>query len=380
MGYHHSAVSANAALDHRFSFGVRNINLRFVSIDLLRASAMVIMVIVHFCENLAGYTPKIAGVGAPMFMFLSGVSYRLWLEGQHKRNTLESEITRISVRRGLFLFGLGFAFNVLVWSPEDVFNWDILTLIGTGLILLAFARDVPPPVLLVLGAGISLLAPVIAKLAGWEEFWTNGYFDPDLTFVDVTLGFLATGYFPIIPWIAFPLVGFAVAQIIFHARPDNCALPLGQLISPCSLVLISARSFAPADWLTKLPKTWTMFPPSLEYLLAIAGFTIFAFVNSYRWMDMESQPATRTKLSLLGSVSKYSLSFYLLHHVAHLWPLWAVGLTWGQHPHDYWGKATNVPTALALAATFLVASFFVFRLLDRYSLPTAEKLMRWLCD
>lgn len=389
MGHYHSAVSANHSLDRRFPVLDGDIALRYISIDLLRAGAMVIMVIVHFCENLAGYTPQISGVGAPMFMFLSGVSYRLWLDGQRKRNKPESEITKISVRRGLFLFGLGFAFNIIVWSPEDVFNWDILTLIGTGLIVLGFARNIPPAVMLVLGAGLSLIAPVSAKLADWDAFWVDGYFDPDPTFSDIALGFLATGYFPIIPWLALPLVGFSVATIVFgsdwenanpqHMKAINKFSNAGLSLMAISLVLIGVRFVLPTDWLTNLPRAWRMFPPSLEYLLAIGGFTIFLFVNAYRWIDLDSKEHRKLQ-NLVSSFSKYSLSFYLLHHVAHLWPLWAYGLRWGENHDDYWRKATDIPMALGLAGVFLILSLIFFRFVERYHLPTAEKLMRWLCD
>jgi uncharacterized membrane protein len=365
------------------------VTVRYISIDLLRASAMVIMVIVHFCENLAGYTPLIAGLGAPMFMFLSGVSYRLWLNGQLKRDRNETEITKISVRRGLFLFALGFAFNILVWSPEDAFNWDILTLIGTGLIVLSFSRNLPLPVMLIFVACISLIAPISARLADWPAFWTEGHFDPDPTYSDVLLGFIATGYFPIIPWIAFPVLGFATATLLFNLTPSrDLSFNLqhaanfsktGLSLMAISLILIGSRYVAPSEWLKDLPETWTMFPPSLEYLLAIMGFTLFAFVNLFRWID--HAPKDHRKLqNLVGSFSKYSLSFYLLHHIAHLWPLWIYGVIWGEHPHDYWEKATSVPVALALAGVFLVASFIFFRFVERYKWPTAEALMRWLCD
>ena len=111
---------------------------RLASIDLLRTVAIVTMVLVHFTENLSGYTPPFAGLGAPLFVFLSGVSYFLWSNALVARGQADSAIERISVRRGLFIFGAGFAFNLFVWLPEDIFNWDVLTFIGSALVLLAF--------------------------------------------------------------------------------------------------------------------------------------------------------------------------------------------------------------------------------------------------
>ena len=109
---------------------------RLVSIDVLRTTAIVLMTLVHFVENLAGsydiesgpfiganrYWWMPTGFAAPLFTFLSGVSYRLWADAQAARGRDTDEISKITVRRGLFLILFGFAFNVLVWMPEDVFN------------------------------------------------------------------------------------------------------------------------------------------------------------------------------------------------------------------------------------------------------------------
>ena len=139
--------------------------MRFPSIDLLRAVAIALMVTVHFVENLSGawaegvdfnrvgWLP--AGFAAPLFTFLSGVSYSIWSDGLSRRGVSDAEIAKRTVRRGLFLFGLGIAFNVLVWLPEETFNWDILTFIGSSLLVLAACRTMPPAI-----------PPLVAVLAG----------------------------------------------------------------------------------------------------------------------------------------------------------------------------------------------------------------------
>ena len=113
---------------------------RLASIDLLRALAIVLMTLVHFVENLAGswdvvdgpfiganrYWWMPTGFAAPLFTFLSGVSYRLWADARLARGHDLEEISKITIRRGLFLILFGFAFNVLVWMPEDVFNLSLI--------------------------------------------------------------------------------------------------------------------------------------------------------------------------------------------------------------------------------------------------------------
>ena len=97
-------------------------------------------------------------------------------------------VVRRGVRRGLFLFGVGLLFNVLVWLPEDVFNWDVLTLIGSGLVVLTLARHAPSPLLLGAAAILIAFAPALQVTVGAVEYWMNPWFDYDWTLSDVLIG------------------------------------------------------------------------------------------------------------------------------------------------------------------------------------------------
>src|SRR6476620_5610607 len=133
--------------------------MRYSSIDILRTIAIQVMVFVHFSENLSGYTPPITGLGAPLFAILSGVSYFLWVRGQQARGRSEEEISKVSIRRGLFVFGVGIAFNVLIWMPEGTFNWDVLTLIGSALLILNLVRNLPVPMIIFSAVLVLLVSP-----------------------------------------------------------------------------------------------------------------------------------------------------------------------------------------------------------------------------
>jgi uncharacterized membrane protein len=120
--------------------------MRRPSIDLLRTVAIVLMVLVHFVENLSGQQSRVwlpTGIAAPIFAFLAGFSHWLWRRGLEDRRVSLSEISRRAVRRGLSLIAIGFAFNVLVWMPEDTFNWDVLTFLGSSLLILELLHDQP---------------------------------------------------------------------------------------------------------------------------------------------------------------------------------------------------------------------------------------------
>jgi uncharacterized membrane protein len=358
--------------------------MRLISIDILRSIAIILMVLVHFMENLAGSMWTPAGFGAPFFLFLVGMSYRIWLNAQERREVEEEEISRISIRRGLFLFGLGFAFNVLVWLPEDTYNWDVLTLIGSSLIILNLLRTIPLPISALIAVMAFLIAPVLRFQADYDAYWTNGYFECDLTLSDVLIGYFATGFFPLIPWIAYPISGYIIATVIFAEDGDTrMALRVGLIGVVMLAGSVLARQIPDHSAIlgkALVSSEWTMFPPSISYMLGTLGMVILAFAFLHRWLDRYPRVVNHPTLkSLTTTFSKYSLSIYLLHHVVHLWPLWICGMLQGHETTYYWQNALPESVAVVLAILFLMLSFFLFRWMDRTDRRGVEGWMRSLC-
>jgi hypothetical protein len=79
-------------------------------------------------------------------------------------------------------------------------------------------------------------------------------------------------------------------------------------------------------------------------------------------------------------MSRHSLTFYVLHHVAHVWPLWLAGFVTTGDPDGLWQVATPVSTAVVWAVAFLFFAAWLAERLDRPGTPSAESLLRWLCD
>ena len=385
---------------------------RQASIDVLRATAIVLMVVVHFVENLSGWFDGEAGPfegvhrvwwlptgwAAPMFAFLSGVSYRIWLRGQISRGRAPEAISKSTVRRGLFLISLGFAFNVLIWLPEDVFNWDILTLIGGALLALEIARRMPDAVILLAAALVIAVAPAMREAAGYLEYWTAGYYDYDFTLSDVALGWLVTGYFPVFPWLAFPLAGYCLAPRLGYGDepwPDNRnTLAAAALLVVLTAGLVCGWSLMPASLRGDTALIWTMFPASTAYVLGTLGGTTLALAALHRLLDGQPTRGQRPDgthergsayrwpglIAWATPLSRFSLSIYLLHHAVHVWPLWIWSLATSGDATSLWQKAMPPSASLALAAAFLVVTAVLCRWADRHRVVTAESLMRGLCD
>jgi surface polysaccharide O-acyltransferase-like enzyme len=358
------------------------------SIDLLRAVAIALMVVVHFAENLSGwYGGSFAGVhqtwwlptgfAAPIFTFLSGLSYRLWADAQSERGHGDDWITKRSVRRGLFLIGLGFAFNVLIWLPEDIFNWDILTLIGGGLLVLAMARWVPDPAIMFAAAVVATVAPALRVAADYNAFWTDGFFDYDFTLADVTLGWLITGYFPVFPWLAFPLAGYVLGPSILAGGRQGWIVAGGLIAASLGLTL--AWPALPAIVTATAPQAWSMFPATTAYVLGTLGTVTLAAAATHRLLD-DHPGRGRLLMEWATPLSRHALSVYLLHHAVHVWPLWAWGVATTGESTALWQVAMPIGWAIALAGAFLGATLVLMRWVDKHRVPTAESLMRWLCD
>jgi uncharacterized membrane protein len=381
----------------------RRVATRLSSIDLLRTIAIVLMTLVHFVENLAGsidihdgpfiganrYWWMPTGFAAPLFTFLSGVSYRLWADAAAARGRDSEELSKITVRRGLFLILFGFAFNVLVWMPEDVFNWDILTLIGTAMLALDIARRTAPAVGIVACGLLVGLAPILRAVADYRSFWAAGFYDYDFTLGDVLLGYLATGYFPVFPWLALPLAGFLAAPSIYArdggdegrgSRKSWTHSPLvsgGLLVAAAGVVMI-CRPFIPVRLITH-DRLWAMFPPTTAYVLGTIGGGILLATLLHRTLDARTS-GRGPLLRIAGAMSRHSLTLYVLHHVAHVWPLWIAGFVTTGDPDGLWQVATPVSTAVVWAVAFLFFAAWLAERLDRPGTPSAESLLRWLCD
>lgn len=359
--------------------------MRYRSIDFMRSYAIVVMVIVHFLENLSGtreWSPD--GFGAPIFTFLAGVSYRLWLFSRESRGVTQNQISRETIRRGLFLIGLGFLFNGLIWLPEDLFTWDVLTFLGVTMCVLNVARSMPARAIL-LAIGLSVcLSPVLQRVVDYPAYWSNGYFETEWTLSELLTGLLVTGYFPVFPWIAIPLSGFIAAPALLGMsgtsdRERKLWIITGMSLVTLALLLLVFRWTL--AWGVLWIPAWTMYPASLLYMTGVLGMVILLQSGLHRWIDERGAAwIPEGVYRRARRFSQYSLSIYLLHHIVHLWPLWMYGYYTAGDPTLYWGTVLSWWPSFFLAIAFLVCCDWLLGLVERHRIVTVESLMRWLCE
>jgi uncharacterized membrane protein len=369
--------------------------MRFSSIDVLRMVAIFVMVIVHFAENLSGVIVPITGLGAPIFIFLSGLSYRLWVYGLESKGTREEDISKRSIRRALFIIGTGFAFNLVVWLPEDLFNWDVLTFIGFSMLVLNGMRRLPVAIPILTAVLVVLISPILRVVLDYPAYWENHYFEYDLILSDVFIGFVSTGYFPVFPWIAYSLGGLSTGvwvlkpirslndsdKALLDKRITSRVIRVGLSLLAASGILLISRSYLPVPVGTRLLGGWTMFPPSTEYVIATIGWALTAYGFMHLLVDRPIEsPRMKGFLSVAKTFSRYSFTIYVLHHLVHLWPMWIYAIVQGEEPTLYWQKMMPLAYSIPFAFVFLIGCYFILRKLGPERRWGIEGWMRWLCD
>jgi uncharacterized membrane protein len=370
---------------------------RYFSVDVLRAVAILLMIQVHFAENLSADTgswPRLYAFStllgrwpAPLFTLLSGLSVSLWLRKQRDLGRSEEQIDKYLIRRGLFLFGLGMAFAFFVWFPEQTFNWDILPLLGAATLILAAARRAPPAVL----AGICLLvllaSPPLRQLSQYASYWDGNEYVYDFTLKQVLLGFFLNGYFPLLPWIVFPVAGYVLGETVLDERRQGAWLrwrlpALGGGLMALGGFGLAVHPTAPR-WMANCYATGLSFyPASTTYILGILGFSMLCWWLLYWGLDRNPRiTGDGPVLTFFRRYSTFALTAYIVHHMAHLWPLWLYAVWRGKlKPTYYEGEAMDTLTALLLAAAFIAVFYAVLALLDRHRKYSLESWMRWVCE
>ena len=202
-----------------------NRKARIRSLDLARGLAVFFMILVHVLENYGNdgvYDTAIGRIveflggapAAPVFMFLMG----FFLVYPSDKGL------KINVIRGLKIMALGYALSFLRYTfPEALgithyggefdffsFIWevDILQFAGFALIILAVVREfVPWPRTWVL---LAVLITVSSPLLWGIE---SGIPAVDWL-LDLLWGSYEEVWFPVFPWLAFPLLGMAFSNFI----------------------------------------------------------------------------------------------------------------------------------------------------------------------
>jgi hypothetical protein len=156
---------------------------------------------------------------------------------------------------------------------------------------------------------------------------------------------------------------------------------IGCIFIGLSILLFWAHSYLPSQLVLDPNDAWRMFPPSLAYLAGTIGMTLLSLASLHYWLDHNSQISKSGGFfNFTETMSRHSLTIYVLHHLVHLWPLWLYGMWMGQEPTFYWGKAMPLYYSVPLVFIFVALCYYFLRWMDRTGRHGVEYWMRWLCD
>jgi hypothetical protein len=256
--------------------------------------------------------------------------------------------------------------------------------------VLTGVRNWRPGILIAVCVVILLVSPPLRELSNYESYWVDDEFEYDPAKLDqILLGFVLNGYFPLLPWLLFPLAGFALGQLYF---PNEAKASLPRILPLFGAVLIALaalgvllHSHVP-NWIADYYATgWPDgFDPVTSVLVlgALGGMMICLWILNHTIDLNPSVSGTGPVLTFFRRYSLYSLSAYVAHLAVQLWPMW-IAAWWEQKSSVtfYEGRFLSLPVALASAVAFIALFYVWLAFLDRggrkYSL---EHFMRWICS
>jgi uncharacterized membrane protein len=295
---------------------------RLEYLDWLRGLAVVIMIEAHLLDSWTaqadrkslayGIAMMVGGMGAPLFLFLAGVSVSLAAGSRAKR--VGSAGAAASVRaRGWQVLGFAFLFRLYSWalSPgatlRGLLKVDILNVMGPSIVFAAWLWQVGRTTLgraASLTAATVVLAMVtpIVRATPWLDFLP----DPLETYIRPGKG-LST--FALFPWAAFVTAG-AVCGLAIHAAGRSGGRKVAAGCAAAGVALWAfgyGLSFRPSIYAPSQSHFWTTSP---TFLSLRVGLLALAVALAWAW---GRRPWPRLAWSPLEVLGASSLFVYWIH-------------------------------------------------------------------
>jgi len=280
-------------------------------LDWLRGIAVLIMIEAHTLDSWTQLADRqslsyqwaiiLAGYGAPVFLFLAGITLMLAAGGRLRKGIPPGEVARAALRRGAWILALAFLFRLQSFLisggrfPESLLKVDILNVMGVSMLAGALGWSAAPTpkrkiaVFAVVTVAVAMLTPLIrvtGLLDGLPEA-IEAYFRPVPGLTNFTL----------FPWAGFFSAGCAVG-VWLDARqaPDDGRLIRWLAVAGVALVLTGYGSsflppiYAQTSFWTSSP---TFFFLRLGVLLLMAAA---AYALSRVWNGQALQQFGRASL------------------------------------------------------------------------------------
>lgn len=317
---------------------------RLAYIDWMRGIACVLMFQTHCYDSWLSPAARKSAIyawsqlggtlPAPLFLFLSGISFALVTERLRQKGEAPSKIARTTILRGAEILGLGLLFRGQEfalgyrWSPwTDLLRVDILNILGLSMVLMGFlcwlsatgnSSEMPSSesvsasrnrnivFAFLAAAAVSLATPIL---------WTTHRLDwlpwPLASYINGvhTFGIPQHWLFPLFPWSAFAFAGLAVGFCLFtktakHSEDMFFVCLGGAGILACLLSVVFDGSPI------KLYSVYDYWHTSPNFLLMRCGILLVILSVVYAWCRWGFAQVGFSPIIQLG---KTSLLVYWVH-------------------------------------------------------------------
>ena len=366
---------------------------------------MMLLVLVHSVAYIARYPTSfdpvyqfflwgLGGLGAALFTTLVGTSFVLSMR------SMENLPTRVilmgATARGVFLILVSWAINVLTKGPDYLFVSQILQLIGIASIVVALLRKVRSIWLIVIAAGIWLLAPLARSAIGFVQWW-GGAMEPmadarPLGLIIQPVGTLAPGFdlqaavaaalvagvFPVIPWLIFPIIGMVIGRALIAEQPHLARnLGLGGVllmalgVGWALLAVATGNLDSIAGYLAPI----SFNPLSTSLVLLQMGVVLVSIGIASAALDHK---ATHGRwLAVPSLFGRYALTVYTTSWLIIFIPVHIAD--WLDPGTRHMSALTGTYVALAFGIVLMIAYYPVLKVWDRHGgVGSLEWLMRRL--
>jgi uncharacterized membrane protein len=287
----------------------------------MRGLAVLIMIEAHLLDSWTrvpdremrefGWAMILGGTGAPLFLFLAGVTVALSAGSKYRKSGDVSAASRSVVRRGLEILGLAFLFRIQAWilgwsSWRALLKVDILNIMGPSIMTAAAlwgsvtTRRARLALFVAATLAIALLTPIVRNLPGLAALP-----DPIEAYIKPVPGL---SNFVFLPWAGFVFAGTIVGMLLDGAQTSDDERRLNLwfgLLGAALAAAASAASFLPSPYQNSY--FWTTSP---AYFFLRVGLMTSAIALAYLW---ESRPGGAEKWSPMRQLGRTSLFIYWIH-------------------------------------------------------------------
>lgn len=311
---------------------------RIAYIDWLRGFACLAMFQTHCYDSWLGGAARESGffklsqlggtLPAPLFLFLSGISFALVTDKLRQKGVAADEIARTTILRGGEIFALGLLFRVqefaLGWPAApwtDLLRVDVLNVIGISLVMMGVAcrvaagvggfdllrlRRITVVTAVVCAAAIAIFTPPLWTT--WQPRWLPWWLESYINGVHI-FGKPQPWLFPIFPWAAFAFAGLASGLLLLSdwAKKNKGLALLVTGLSGGALIVLGLWLDARPVQLYRVHDFWHTNP---NFFLVRVGVVLVILLLAYVWCRWG---AGEMGFSPLIEMGKCSLLVYWVH-------------------------------------------------------------------